>query len=136
MNLSDRILNLRKEHGFTLRDLAARADLSPTYLSEMERDKVAPSMKALVAVAGAFNMTLLELLHGVQFAGEARRDALPPALQDFLRHPDVAGEIDADWLAILRAIRLRGQTPASVREWMSLYLHLRLIFGKEAGPGA
>jgi transcriptional regulator with XRE-family HTH domain len=125
MKLSERIRQLRKTHQLKLREIADLTGLSITYISDIEHDKTAPAIKSLTAIAGAFNMTLIELLQGVEFSGEADLTALPPSLQEFIQHPDVADEIDADWLALLRCIRVRGRVPATVRDWMGIYLVLR-----------
>lgn len=125
MELSERIRQLRKEHNLKLREIAEATGLSTPYVSDIERGRTAPAIKTLTAIAGVFNMTLVELLQGVEFFGEADLEALPPTLQDFIQHPEFAGQIDEDWLAILKAIRLRGKTPDSVQEWMMVFLVLR-----------
>jgi transcriptional regulator with XRE-family HTH domain len=59
--LGDRLRTLRRERGETLRDTADRAGVSPQYLSEMERGAKDPSSEMIAAVAGALEVTLLDL---------------------------------------------------------------------------
>jgi transcriptional regulator with XRE-family HTH domain len=127
MELSERIRQLRKEHKLKLREIAEATGLSTPYVSDIERGRTAPAIKTLTAIAGVFNMTLVELLQGVDFSGEADLGELPSTLQDFIHHPEFEEQIDEDWLAILKGIRLRGKTPASVQEWMMVYLVLREV---------
>lgn len=51
----------RHERGRTLTETAATAGVSPQYLSEMERGLKEPSSEMIAAVAGALELSLLEL---------------------------------------------------------------------------
>jgi transcriptional regulator with XRE-family HTH domain len=55
----------RQERGERLSDTAARAGISTQYLSEIERGRKDPSSEVLSAVAGALDLTLLDLTIGV-----------------------------------------------------------------------
>ncbi|MGH1565804.1 helix-turn-helix domain-containing protein [Mumia sp. DW29H23] len=70
--LGRRIRALRLERGHRLSDTAARAGISPQYLSEVERGRKEPSSEIIAAVAGALGTTLLDLTEHV--SGELRRD--------------------------------------------------------------
>jgi transcriptional regulator with XRE-family HTH domain len=59
--LGDRLRSLRHDRGETLGETAARAGVSPQYLSEMERGAKEPSSEMIAAVAGALDVTLLDL---------------------------------------------------------------------------
>lgn len=59
--LGDRLRQLRHERGETLGETADRAGVSPQYLSEIERGRKEPSSEMIAAVAGALNVTLLDL---------------------------------------------------------------------------
>ena len=63
--LGDRLRRLRHERGERLADTADRAGVSPQYLSEMERGLKEPSSEMIAAVAGALEVTLIELTAGV-----------------------------------------------------------------------
>lgn len=59
--LGDRLRTLRHDRGETLGDTAARAGVSPQYLSEMERGLKDPSSEMIAAVVGALDVTLGDL---------------------------------------------------------------------------
>jgi DNA-binding XRE family transcriptional regulator len=72
--LGDRLRTLRHDRGETLGETAARAGVSPQYLSEMERGAKEPSSEMIAAVAGALDSTLLDLTLAV---AEGLRSARP-----------------------------------------------------------
>lgn len=63
--LGDRLRRLRHERGERLADTADRAGVSPQYLSEIERGLKEPSSEMIAAVAGALEVTLVELTAAV-----------------------------------------------------------------------
>ncbi|WP_353112666.1 helix-turn-helix transcriptional regulator [Microbacterium sp.] len=69
----------RHELGGTLTETADAAGVSPQYLSEMERGLKEPSSEMIAAVAGALDLTLLELTSAV--AGALSPAAAEPARQ-------------------------------------------------------
>jgi transcriptional regulator with XRE-family HTH domain len=62
---------LRQDRDETLAETAARAGLSPQYLSEIERGRKEPSSEMIAALAGALGITLIQLTE--QVAGDLRR---------------------------------------------------------------
>src|ERR1700759_4682495 len=68
---------LRQEQQETLSETAARAGISPQYLSEIERGRKEPSSEMIAALAGALGITLIDLTE--QVATDLRRQvALAP----------------------------------------------------------
>ncbi|MEU4539187.1 helix-turn-helix transcriptional regulator [Streptosporangium sp. NPDC023825] len=59
--LGERLRGLRHERGEKLSETARRAGVSPQYLSEMERGVKEPSSEMIAAVAGALDVTLVDL---------------------------------------------------------------------------
>ena len=59
--LGRRLRALRQDRDETLAETAARAGLSPQYLSEIERGRKEPSSEVLQAVAGALGLRLVDL---------------------------------------------------------------------------
>ena len=59
--LGELLRRLRHNRGMTLGEIAARAGLSPQYLSEIERGLKEPSSEMIDAVAGALGVTLVDL---------------------------------------------------------------------------
>jgi transcriptional regulator with XRE-family HTH domain len=66
--LGDYLRRLRHRRGQTLGDVAARAGVSPQYLSEVERGIKEPSSEMIAAIAGALDVTLVDLTLGVATA--------------------------------------------------------------------
>lgn len=63
--LGDQLRRLRHDRGERLADTAERAGVSPQYLSEMERGLKEPSSEMIAAVAGALEVTLVDLTAAV-----------------------------------------------------------------------
>lgn len=70
-NLGSRLKNLRLKAGLTLRQLARQAELSPSFVSQIENGKSQPSVATLYAFAKLLNVSIDELFD--QRAGEAER---------------------------------------------------------------
>jgi transcriptional regulator with XRE-family HTH domain len=60
----DQIRALREERGYTLQDLAKRANLSLSYLSEIERGSKRPSLKSIDKLAAALNVSKSQIIEG------------------------------------------------------------------------
>lgn len=58
----DKIRVVRKELGLTLVELAAQCDISPSFLSQIERDLTRPSVATLHALATALGLPMSEML--------------------------------------------------------------------------
>jgi len=69
--LGRRLRALRQEQQETLSETAARAGISPQYLSEIERGRKEPSSEMIAALAGALGITLTDLTE--QLTGDLRR---------------------------------------------------------------
>src|ERR1700748_3852014 len=69
--LGRRLRLLRQEQQETLSETAARAGISPQYLSEIERGRKEPSSEMIAALGGALGTTLIDLTEHV--AGDLRR---------------------------------------------------------------
>ncbi len=61
-SLGSRIQEARKNQGLTQEQLAERADLSTTHISNIENAKKIPSLKAIVSIANALSITVDALL--------------------------------------------------------------------------
>lgn len=60
----DQIRALREERGYTLQDMARRANLSLSYVSEIERGSKCPSLKSIEKLAAALNVSKARLVGG------------------------------------------------------------------------
>lgn len=129
MKLEERIKELRTQHRLTLKDLSESTGLSVSYLSDIERGRTTPSLNTLEALSVAFDISVADLLSGVDFAGEKTIAALPVGLQELLQDEEFGDQIDEQWISLLNRIELRGKRPQTKVEWLELYLHLRRILG-------
>lgn len=62
MEIGPAIRNFREERGYTLEDLARKSNISPSYLSEIERGHKRPSLKTLDKICAALNISREVLL--------------------------------------------------------------------------
>ncbi len=98
MELGDRIRELRKSQGETLKTTSEGTNLSVSYLSDIERGRTNPSLQTLETLAKHFGVTVTDLLFGVEFAGVKTESALPPGLADLLNDEEFSEEIDEAWV--------------------------------------
>jgi transcriptional regulator with XRE-family HTH domain len=129
MTLHERLKEMRRGRALTLKGLATRTGLSVSYLSDLERGRTMPPLPTLQALAAGLDITVLDLLTGVDFAGEQTDAGLPPGLADLLDDPEYRPELTQDWVHLLGKIQLRGKRPQSKRQWLELYLHLKRVLG-------
>jgi transcriptional regulator with XRE-family HTH domain len=115
-SIGSRLATLRKEHRYSIRGLAARADVSASLISDVERGKVEPSISTLKRVATALGTTLtyffsdptestsrvvraserLSVLDGNgQLTGEARGAMESKGIRFELASPEQAENIEA-----------------------------------------
>lgn len=62
MNVGDRIKALRQERKLTLRELSQKADISISFLSDIENGRSNPSLDRLKSIAEALDTTVSYLL--------------------------------------------------------------------------
>lgn len=77
--LGDFIREQRQNAELSLRDLAARTNVSNPYLSQIERGLHEPSVRVLKAIAGALNMSAETLLVQAGLIEEAVGGSPPPS---------------------------------------------------------
>ncbi len=63
--LGKRVAYLRSLKGLSQLDLALAAGLAPSFVSEVEKGKRNPSLKTLVRLSEALDVSLEELLRGI-----------------------------------------------------------------------
>jgi transcriptional regulator with XRE-family HTH domain len=122
VSLGERISDLRERRNWTQRQLAEAADLSPTFLSEIENDRRNVGAAILLRIADALDASLDYLLRGEEERPQVRRPVLvPPELQAAAEeqgwsYSQTAGLLQARSVVAAR----RGGRPAdqqSAREW-------------------
>lgn len=130
MQLNERLRELRSERGLRLKDIAEQAGISVPYLSDLERGRTNLSLETLQTLAGAYGITVHDLLEGVEFYGGATDAALPKGLADLV----LGGQITPDWVKTLTRIELRGKRSQAKGDWYEIYLHLRRILDQLGCP--
>jgi transcriptional regulator with XRE-family HTH domain len=64
--LGERVLAIRRQRGFMLREVAEMTGVSIAMLSMIERGRSSPSIGTLHALAAAFGVRMSELLHSIE----------------------------------------------------------------------
>ena len=101
----------RKQAEMSLRDLAARTDVSNPYLSQLERGLHQPSVRVLKAIAGALNMSAEALMVQAGLLDEPEDGEPVPSVTDAVRaDPDLTDEQKAALLAVYRSY-VEGNRP-------------------------
>ncbi len=101
----------RKQAEMSLRDLAARTDVSNPYLSQLERGLHQPSVRVLKAIAGALNMSAEALMVQAGLLDEPEDGEAAPSVSDAVqadRH--LTDEQKAALLAVYRSY-VEGNRP-------------------------
>lgn len=94
----------RKQAEMSLRDLAARTDVSNPYLSQLERGLHLPSVRVLKAIAGALNMSAEALMVQAGLLDAPADQAPPPSVTDAVRaDPALTDEQKSALLAVYRS---------------------------------
>ncbi len=127
MTIGQRIREIRRERELTLKQLADKSGLTLTYLSDVERNQTRPSLKALLRIAGALEVSMADLLSGVEEFGTATDEALPAGLRELKDDPTIASQLDDDWLQTLQRLNYRGKRPQTKEEWREIFMYLRRI---------
>lgn len=108
--IGDRLLKRREELRLDQKALAEKAGVSRAYISRLERGAVpAPKITELSQVAGALDMTLIELIRQPAGTRTERYSAecadLMAQLED--EPPELADAVISAWRQTLRIVRFR-----------------------------
>lgn len=111
--LGQRIRHLRLERGLVAADLASRAGVSPSFLSQIERGVASPSLRVLQALANELETGLDALVDGDSSSAGRRRQVATivragerkvlrrPTGPDYqLLSPDLRGQIEFIWVEL------------------------------------
>lgn len=58
MNVGENIKKIRQEKGLTIKDIAEKTDITNSLVSQIENNKVNPSLKTLIAIAEALRVKI------------------------------------------------------------------------------
>lgn len=117
---------LRKKHKYTLADVGERVELSVSFLSDIERGRTRPSLETLTKLAGCYEISINELLGGVDAETLEQRRVYPPGFEEFSREVNVEPEL----VDLLMKVERRAKTRAETKEqWKQYYYSLKAILG-------
>ena len=71
LTLGEKIRSLRTSQGLTLASLSTQAELSVSYLNDIEHDRTVPSLRRLQSIAEALGLDARNLLKDVDPFGTA-----------------------------------------------------------------
>ena len=101
----------RKQAEMSLRDLAARTDVSNPYLSQLERGLHQPSVRVLKAIAGALNMSAEALMVQAGMLDEPDDGEAAASVSDAVQaDPHLTDEQKSALLAVYRSY-VEGNRP-------------------------
>ncbi|HEX5596686.1 MAG TPA: helix-turn-helix domain-containing protein [Micromonosporaceae bacterium] len=99
--LGDRLRELRQQHGYTLRQLAAAAEVSPALLSQIENGSTDPSLSTLRKLARVFDTSIAALFTDpeapevfISRPGHRSRLAAPPGQITYDRLTPGRGDLE------------------------------------------
>lgn len=125
MSLAIRLREARAAAGLTLDQLAAEAQVSKTYLWELEHDEDGekkPSASVLVKIAHALNTTIADILNLPTVKVNDRSIDVSPTLVEFRRWMEGIGEpLTDEEFRDLATMRFRGGQPRAREDWHDLY---------------
>lgn len=104
--LGELIRTQRQQAELTLRELAARTNVSNPYLSQIERGLHEPSVRVLKAIAGALNLSAESLLQqaGILEGGESTPPPRPLTVEQAVRaDPKLSKDQRAALLSVYRS---------------------------------
>ena len=124
MSIGERLQLIRRERGFTLRQLAREADVSVAYLSKLERGDSSPTIDILTKIAGALETSVSEL---AEVSSRTEPLELPPSLGAFIDEYNQKYPVlnDQDWQRTLMGVRLRDRYPEESEDWLKIFLPMK-----------
>lgn len=117
-----RIKRYREDKSMTAAQLAERAGISRSYVSELENgkgDHKRPSAQVMYKIGKALGISMSELLGQPLITESPTRPS--PSLQQFARDHKIP---DAD-VEMLASIRFRGDAPQTAERWEFIYNAIR-----------
>lgn len=110
--IGPRVRQLREKHGWSLTELAERAEISRSYLAQIERGGSTPTQEKIIKLAGALGVRPSQLL-----GEEPEETEIPEGLQNFAAQMNLPpAEIQ-----MLAQIQYRGKRPSKPEEWKAIY---------------
>jgi transcriptional regulator with XRE-family HTH domain len=119
------IRRIRKNKGLTLVKLGEKSDLSVSFLSDVERGKVKPSMESLTKLASTLGVNVDELVQELENERSSGDERFPPGFDEFLAE---FNEVDEEIRDLLLQIENRSASrPTTKEDWIRLYYSVQMI---------
>lgn len=125
MKLGERIRLLRQERGWRQADLAEEIGHTISSISDLETGGKKGRLIPLASIAFAFDMSLRDLLAGVDDMGEQTEGAHPLALRELKDDPYWGPQLDDEWMRVLSRVEHQGRRPETTTDYLSIFLFLR-----------
>jgi transcriptional regulator with XRE-family HTH domain len=126
MSLAKKIHEERKKAGLTLDELADKAEVSKTYLWELEQDEDGvkrPSAEVVLKIADALSLTIADLMGLPTVTVQKETVNLPKSLIEFRNQQLTMGNKLSDKdLRELAGMSFRGGQPRTAEDWFAVYL--------------
>jgi transcriptional regulator with XRE-family HTH domain len=105
LTLGAKLRNLRRARNLTMKEVAALADLTESFISQVERDNVNPSVASLLRICGALGVHIADLFDapprpsGRVVRATERSSLTYPGLgtTDALLSPNLNGKLEVVW---------------------------------------
>jgi transcriptional regulator with XRE-family HTH domain len=108
-----RVRERRMQEGLSQEDLAEKAEISRTYLSQIERGQATNlSWHVMERLSGVLGIKMNQ-----EFNPSTPWEGMPPALLEFAQ----AEKLPPDDLVMLARLQYRGRQPTTVQQWRVLY---------------
>ncbi len=120
--LGERVRQLREGKGWSLTELAEKAQISRSYLSQIEQGDSTPTQAKIIQLANALGALPSQLI-----GEEPNQAKISSSLKEFANEISL-GSAEIQMLA---NIEYRGNRPSTVAEWRAIYSVIKGMLGKE-----
>lgn len=135
MTLGERVKKIREKKGWTQEYLAEKAEISKSYLSEVENNKTSPGSNTLLQIANALGATVDYLLQGGKEPNEVSNTEivipsnLSQAAEDLNLSFTETLELHAAQNSVIARRSNKEQKETSVEDWKKLHKAIKEAFG-------
>lgn len=129
MVVGEKIRQIRRKRKLSLEELARRAQISKSYLWQMEKGRSKrPSAEILYRLATALGTTIADLLGlEIRFSAEGVGQ-LPPGLRELAEERK---DLQPEDIRMLANIHYRGRQPKTKQDWNFIYEAIIKSVGSE-----
>lgn len=111
-----------------MRSLAAEASISVAYLVKIEKEESSPTLEVIQQIAEVLKLPIGEITEAVI---ESSSPQLPASLVSFIEkyrgtNPEL---VDPEWQRALANVKLRGQYPKEIDDWLPIFASMRQALG-------